>query len=130
VVNEDDPLDTARGFLNGLAISALLFLALFLLGGCSANSLRAIGLLSSSSGNSNSTGSPLARATDGASASFSLTSCRDGPPLGELIVQLNQQGIISLAEGPNTATRVTLNLCAGGGPLPAPPTPPARRPST
>jgi hypothetical protein len=127
VVN-DDPLAPARGIFNGLAISLLLLLALLFLGGCSASTLRAIGLLSGSGGNPNSTGSPLARATDGASASFALTACRDGPSLGELIVQLNQQGIISLAEGPNTATRVTLNLCAGGGPLPTPPIPPARRP--
>ena len=124
----DDPLDPARGVLNGLAISGLLLLAALLLGGCSSTSLRAIGLLASGGGNQNTAGSPLARATDGASASFSLTACRDGPSLGELIVQLNQQGIIALAEGPNTATRVVLNLCAGGGALPTPPIPPARRP--
>ena len=125
---KEDPLDAARGILNGLAISGLLLLALFLLAGCSPTSLRAVGPLANSGDNQNTTGSPLARATDGASASFSLTSCREGPPLGELTLQLNQQGIIALVEGPNTATRVVLNLCAGGGALPTPPIPPARRP--
>lgn len=113
------------------ALGALLSLAglVLLLSGCSPTTLRAVGVLATpGGGNDGVVGSPLARATDGASASFSLMSCVGGAPaLGELIIQLNQQGIIAMADGPGTSSRVVLNLCAGGGtPLPVPPVPPAR----
>lgn len=92
---------------------------MLLLGGCAPQALRS--LLSSDTAVYG--GSPIARATNGASATFSLTSCAPTTErarmVEETLVQLNQQGVLALADGDGTQVRVILNLCAQG-PAPAP----------
>lgn len=64
-------------------------------------------------------GNPIARASNGAQASFSLTTCAPTTErarlVEEIVLQLNQQGVIAAADGPGTQSRVTLNLCGAGG---------------
>jgi hypothetical protein len=64
-------------------------------------------------------GVPIARATGGAQASFSLTTCAPNTErarlVEEIILQLQQQGVIATADGPGTQARVVLNLCGSGG---------------
>lgn len=66
-----------------------------------------------------SSGMPIARATNGGSASFGLTTCAPNTErarlVEEIVLQLNQQGVIAVADGPGTQSRVTLNLCGSGG---------------
>jgi outer membrane lipopolysaccharide assembly protein LptE/RlpB len=75
-------------------------------------------------------GVPIARATNGAQASFNLTTCAPNTErarlVEEIVLQLQAQGVIATADGPGTQSRVTLNLCGSGGfanpparPLPA-----------
>lgn len=67
-------------------------------------------------------GSPIARATNGAAATFNMTTCAPNTDrariVEETILQLNQQGVLASADGAGTQVRVTLNLC-GQGPAPA-----------
>jgi hypothetical protein len=95
-----------------IVTSGALLLLVLLLSGC--------GLLGSTA--SAYGGSPIARATNGASATFTMTTCAPTAQreraVEETLVQLNQQGILALADGSGTAVRVSLNLC-GAGPAPA-----------
>jgi hypothetical protein len=63
-----------------------------------------------------------------APAAFSLTTCAPNTDrarmVEEIVLQLQQQGVIATADGPGTSSRVVLNLCGGGMP---PPTTAARR---
>lgn len=89
-----------------------------LLSGCG---LRIAGLSSTEPA-----GVPIARATNGGQAAFSLTTC--APTLErarlveEIVLQLQAQGVIATADGPGTSSRVTLNLCGSGGQPAAPAT--------
>jgi hypothetical protein len=93
---------------------ALLVSAL-LLGGCGYRLIGPTGTEAS--------GVPIARATNGAQASFNLTTCAPNTErarlVEEIVLQLQAQGVIATADGPGTQSRVTLNLCGAGG-QPAP----------
>ena len=108
--------------VSGLSVSLMLM-------GCSPTTLRAVGLLASSNEGA-ADGSPIARATNGASAAFTMITCPQTVPgarvVEETLVQLNQQGVIVVADGPGTTTRVTLNMCGSGG-VYSSPAPPVRR---
>jgi hypothetical protein len=75
-------------------------------------------------------GVPIARATNGAQASFNLTTCAPNTErarlVEEIVLQLQAQGVIATADGPGTQSRVVLNLCGGGGNILSPPALPAR----
>lgn len=64
-------------------------------------------------------GNPIARATNGGQATFSLTTCAPNTErarlVEEIVLQLNAQGVIATADGPGTQSRVVLNLCGSGG---------------
>jgi hypothetical protein len=76
-------------------------------------------------------GTPIARATNGGQAAFSLTTCAPNSErarlVEEIVLQLNAQGVIALADGPGTQSRVVLNLCGAGAQLAAPSTARAAR---
>lgn len=64
-------------------------------------------------------GVPIARASGGGQASFSLTTCAPNTErarlVEEIVLQLQNQGVIAVADGPGTQSRVILNLCGSGG---------------
>jgi outer membrane lipopolysaccharide assembly protein LptE/RlpB len=94
---------------------ALALAALLLLPGCG---YRLIG-----PSGAEPSGVPIARASNGAQASFSLTTCAPNTErarlVEEIVLQLQAQGVIATADGPGTQSRVVLNLCGAGG-QPAP----------
>lgn len=75
-------------------------------------------------------GTPLARASDGATAAVILISCpstlQGGQVLADLIQSLASQGELAIATDGGTA-RVTINACPGGLPELPPPVPTTRR---
>jgi hypothetical protein len=107
-----------------ILLLAALMLALAALPGCG---LRVTGPWNTTE----PAGVPIARATNGAQASFNLTTCAPNTErarlVEEIVLQLQAQGVIATADGPGTQSRVVLNLCGsgGGGPL-SPPGLPAR----
>lgn len=113
---KEDRIAKAAGLL------ALLLLVAVLAAGCSSSQIR--GALSVLGGGAPSEGMPIARATNGASSSFTMTTCiRENDraqALGEILLQLNQQGVLATADGPGTQVRVNLNLCGYGNPPAAP----------
>jgi hypothetical protein len=75
---------------------------------------------------------PIARASNGAQASFALTTCAPNTErarlVEEIILQLQAQGVVVTADGPGTQSRVVMNLCASGGAnILSPPSLPAAR---
>jgi hypothetical protein len=69
-------------------------------------------------------GSPLARGINGGSASMTFIACAPSTERARLVeetlIQLNAQGVVAVADGPGTSSRVVLNLCGQGGPATQP----------